>query len=684
MQQYLDVADRQTFDDSGLESSEAFEEAEFNLEALVESVIQSNAPVPPDIRVDDRDLPVARNFYEFATSRSFLGFVPYAKQVEVGLKLFAEYCPRCSDMDYLENVPVGDSMDKILERVIPLEHGVCPRCNATKNELIHNEELVEYAELAGLAGQRSGKSASVSLYANYTNHRFLKLQNPVQVFGLLPNSALQGTFVALTFQQAVETLWTPILNILSDTGNWFGQYHKMLDYYSTKYSEELYALKDTLVRYRHRSLLIYPSGPNMKTLRGRTRFVGAIDEIGWFDTKSNSAVKMNANEVYIAMQRSFQTLRGAHNSLRQMGIDAPIPLFANVSSPASQFDKIVGLHRESIGSSVILGFKYATWEMNPTLPRNSKFLEDEFRRDFQGAMRDYGANPPMSSSAFISELMHLKEAVQRDMVNGAYAEQRLIKTPSGRVQRTGRPVYNWKDANVEKILAIDAGFSNNSFAVVIMHNHPQTFVPVVDVMLEVIPAPQHPINYTDVMESILSPLIEAYGVTMVVSDRWQSIKLLQDLEAEHGIEAYSHSVKYPDFDLFRQNIYDGNIMIPWPEVKPRDLMQLGADDYPNGFKNKPVAHFLFQCLTVEDYPGVGVEKGLGTTDDIFRATVLAHRFLVDEAYKMRFAGAVRRRVGALGVVVRGGENRVLSSSVGVLSRGGGGFSSGASTVGVRR
>ena len=55
-------------------------------------------------------------------------------------------------------------------------------------------------------------------------------------------------------------------------------YHDILDHYNKKYNDEFYKVKDTFITYKARRLLLYPAGPNKKTLRGRTRFLSCIHE----------------------------------------------------------------------------------------------------------------------------------------------------------------------------------------------------------------------------------------------------------------------------------------------------------------------------------------------------------------------------------------------------------------------
>lgn len=120
----------------------------------------------------------------------------------------------------------------------------------------------------GLVNHNSGKSAITAMASAYNLHKLLKLQKPNEVYGLLPANVLHGTFVALTYKQAAETLWEPFLQYVTDSP-WFNLYHSIMDEHGKRYNDEFYKIKDTYISYKAKRILLYPAGPNKKTLRGR-------------------------------------------------------------------------------------------------------------------------------------------------------------------------------------------------------------------------------------------------------------------------------------------------------------------------------------------------------------------------------------------------------------------------------
>ena len=51
------------------------------------------------------------------------------------------------------------------------------------------------------------------------------------------------------------------------------------------------------------------------------------------------------------------------------------------------------------------------------------------------------------------------------------------------------------------------------------------------------------LDYSAIATQIIYPLIEALNVPAVFADRWNSLKLLHDIEAKYGIVAEQYSIK---------------------------------------------------------------------------------------------------------------------------------------------
>lgn len=599
----------------------------FSVKQLIKDSVDSISLVPKDLKYDDSSIPEAPNFLEWCEGSEFLKATPYLEQALAGLLLYGEICPHCSDMEWVKDIDQHDpahGTSAIRKRCSILHNGRCYKCGRTRSEMIDAGDINFYNELILLWGQRSGKSEETAMLCTYQTHRVLKMQNPARVYGIGDNQVLQGTFVALTQGQASENLWTPFYGYLLGAP-WFRKYHELMAMYDAKYGQELIKVRDTYVLYRHRNLLIYPAGPDKRVLRGRTRVFAAIDELGWFDNGGVEAakkVKTSAKEVYTALSNSLQTVRAEERRLVASNMHTALTGYMYcISSPSSIRDKICELYKLSQGSKKMLGLHAPTWKINPKFTR--EVLDEEFRKDPVSAERDFGANPPLSSSPFIGDFSLVADArkeVGRNCVN--YSHQTYTATDANRSKTRFASIAGIKESGYPSVMAIDAGETNNSFSITTMSKH--NGIHSIDCLIEIMPLPGIPLNYTLIFDKIILPIVKARNVRVIVSDRWNSTKILQDLYHTLTIDMYQkYSLKYADFWNFKTLLEQRAIKIPRSVIlnSVEDLRAMDVSNYPRCFEGRPVEHFMFQIITVQD-TGRQVVKGPDMTDDLWRAVVL--------------------------------------------------------------
>jgi hypothetical protein len=612
--------------------------AVMDIEAIIDSVIKNDLDPSIFNKIDDRDFPEAPNVLEFCLNKDYLRVNPYPRQIEILITLFEEWCPDCTDPKLMSDGLHRQPLPEILDRLQMLEYGKCPKCHKTKLDFYKSNQFTFPYELDAAIGQRSGKSAVTAMASNYVYHRFVKLGSPSHYFGLMPGSTLHGTFTAITHEQAEETLFQPFLD-MHESSPWWKKYYGMLDHHAKESGQELYKVGGAFVWNNVKKLTLYPKGPDKRKMRGRTRFLYSIDEIGWF-LGTEGQVKIDADEIDHALARSMTTIRQAamYKRLELGDYNSPMAMAFNISSPSHANDKIMRLVRAGQSDPTKKVFHLPTWLAHPNITRAS--LEPEFKRNPIAAERDYGANPPIADSPFIanvdaikacfseksqSSLVALRYAtgVDRGEKNYCYAEAQLFAS----------------DKNIPFVLSLDAGYTNNSFALVLSHWDNE--IVHHDILLEVVPLEETYINFAKVFDHIITPLFKHFNIQLVVADRWNSIKVLHDCEAQFKCEVIQHSAAWKDFELYRTRINENRIVLPKPE-KPIDTLFNSSEAYDEVVKGKPVLHAALQLMTVKEI-GKRVEKGDGgLTDDLFRASVLGTTFLLNEDYpQLRVGGNMK-------------------------------------------
>lgn len=533
----------------------------------------------------------------------------------------------------------------------------------------------------GFLNHNSGKSALTAMTSSYVLHQFLKVPNLARTYKLLPSSPFTCPLVALSFNKALELLYNPLYNYLLN-GNWYKEYHEFLKDQQNKFDSEIFNVKDTFTRYRHRNILVTPLGPDKRKLRGNTSLIGAVDELSWMISSGKDNIKFDADEIYTSLNNSFMTARSSARNLLKEGYDnLPQPMLFDISSPSSKKDKTCRLYEESKTSRTIYGVHYSTWELNPTLPLEGEEMQNELKKLGKRFWRDFGAVPPNSASPFMSSIELLKSnCSQRPNLTKIAKKTSYIQTQE--FTHGDLVIPNLESGNIpNRILAMDAGSVDNSFSFVLAHiekTQPQNILDQVkttvifDSLMEVIPDENQPINFSKVYDNIIVPIIKKMNVKLVCTDRWQNLKILSDIQNNKEIKfckTCQYSVKYPDFIEYKQAFLDGNVKIPKPELKWDEIELHGGDNYPYCFENNPISHYIFQCLTVVDRMGKTVEKGEGCTDDIFRSTVLAYAKLMDPEYSKLFGGFSNGNFGGSRMVgCRATGSGISRCGIGVVAR----------------
>lgn len=635
------------------------ERSELDLISVLDDIYDVKSNVMRDLKVDDRDMVEFPNFWDFTYSKQGLDAPLFSRQLYACMMLLHEICSTCSNPKYvkhIKDVPLAMRAADFPEHFQLMSYGRCNKCGKTKLDHFKAGTLYPYQELAGLAGQRVGKSLITAALSAYLTHKILKLQDPSRVYGIL-NTTLVGTLVGLTYNAAYEQLWLPYKNFLENS-SWFTRYHELLNDLGLRSGEELYKLGQTSVHYLHRNHLVYPSGPNKKTLRGKTRIFAAIDEMDFFnnDEDGEDQVKMNGVEVYKSLNNSLLTVRvGWKNNIRRDLVNVPNAYQFNISSPQSARGVLTETVNRNQDSKRVYCFHLATWDMNPMIQRRD--LAQEFADNPEKAARDFGAEPPLTDSPFMGDVNVVKDLfdLRPNAVEYTYIHR---KNAMGVTRRAGRVIKITAPRDIPPaILALDAGFSNNSFSMTIGHSETVGELRRVRcvAMIEIIPEKNTAtLDYSAIAEKLIYPIIEGLNVQAVFADRWNSLKLLHDIEAKYQIPAEQYSIKYRDFTMVRSYMEADGILLPRTETEPAKLDSILKPDltrYPSSFHNRPVDHFFLQACTVKDTDR-DVIKGTRLTDDTWRALCLMTHWLLDEKFcaeHLRSSKANARR-GGLGAV----------------------------------
>lgn len=649
----------------------------------------ADAGIDPSVLDASVKMPKARNILDWAQSEQFLNLNLFARQAEHAVRLFTDFCPQCTDMRYLDNVPVDAPMAEFLQKVTVLEDGVCPRCHGDRKKVFSEwwdaegcSQFPDYAgmpfmpmnEVVSCQGQRSGKSTMVgSVFSTYRVHQHLCLANPYAYHEVLASTPFQGTFVSVSKEQVLANLW-PFFHGPIVSAPWFLRYAMEMRSQEKKHGlkkETLFKVRGTLVYFGAKSLVVSCGAANENTLRGATRIFVATDEIAFM--RMGDDYKMAAaDQVYVSLSNSLRTVRGNADKRWLAGdFNAPTGLMMNISSPNHKYDMIMSLLRDSKKSPRMLGLHLATWEVNPHMTR--EVLRDEELRNIKEFQRNYGAVPPLASDPYIGDFEAIEKTQRQPAalfeIGTAYVPVGTETFVAGALKRST------EEKTITRILACDAGYTKNGFAISMSHIESvgNEYEFVLDGVFTAIPEKTHAGNvrtHFPTMADLILELARQYKVRYVLYDRWQSIGEIQRLQKQ-GVNAEAYSPNWNDFEAFKNLVIAQRFRMPMWEKRVDELDLDNIHD----LRAHPYTHTAYQIATVRHAGGKKLDKPAKGDDDIFRTIVLAYsKFRTDLAgfavtgYGPGSMGMQKPNTGSYGVMVGGGGTR-RNLSVGQSSGG---------------
>lgn len=524
----------------------------------------------------------------------------------------------------------------------------------------------------GLWSGNSGKTVLASFIATYINHRMHMLQPTPQVFfGQDPAQKFTSMFTAIDLKQGGDTLWGMVLT-RTKSAPWFNAFHAWLKSQGKKYGSDLFKIKETGIAHHSTLIQSILFAPNAEAMRGRTACFGGIDEIGLMP-RGEHVKKANADECYASVNNSLSTLQGAGSSLLKRGKFPPIIINMAISSPKSLLDKIMSLVRSADSSPKSIAYHLPTWEVNPEQRFESDAMQARLRKDPEKFYRDFGARPPFALNPY-----HMNGELISSLPD---SKRKSLFKPENKTFDVGmeRFVYGLPlgyipSRRIPRIMTMDAGESNNSFAIglysldfspppapmsyltdqdleviqdmededlrviresseanrtKIRFKTKKGLVPYlsVDGLIEISPyrekesKRQVKVHFQRLYDYCIVPLLRAYNVIGVIADRWNITQIMQNITTEEQIPTFQYSLKWPDFEEFRKKLDSREIRLLGLEHPESDL----HDRLEDLLRVSPALHMLFQLKTVRKV-GRQIVKPPAGTDDLYRTMVLAHRF----------------------------------------------------------
>lgn len=514
----------------------------------------------------------APNVLVWCADNRFIGTKPFPRQAEMLVRLFEEWCPRCSNPRWFkEGFPTAATFEEVERNCAMLEFGVCPHCKFKKGDGRSENIFVDPYELVAVWGQRSGKSAVSSMGISYLTHMNCALHTPWKTYGLTPGQVLDFTMVATMVKQSKEALWSNFKKMMENS-YWFKQYKTVCDEEGHKHGvRETVRANETSFNFKHKGISVQNASNDHNALRGSTRFGFAIDELAFFDGDATSGrTRRNGAETYTSLNNSLMTLRQVTEEMaaKNRNSTVPNPLGFCISSPRAMNDAIMQLYRDRQSDRQSITSHEPTWKINPRLPLKSKAMQKLLEQP--NGHRDFGAKPPLTDDPLFTRIGVVTQAFETALSTSDYqhAIQPSIRAlPDEHRIASGRAIITTVTAAIDEtykptvvkpvsaaalaalgpyrtlfedllerplhtrphVLGLDVGKSNNAMCIAGLCLADNGEKVITDFLVEIKPDTRRHVNTAHVFEEVVIPLLDRLNVVGVFYDQWQSLHQIQHL-----------------------------------------------------------------------------------------------------------------------------------------------------------
>jgi len=210
--------------------------------------------------------------------------------------------------------------------------------------------------------------------------------DPCEYFGFPKGKEIFLINVATNRDQARDTVFASTKSIINNSP--FYQSRKPSD---TEFTIEF-----------ENNVKIRSGHSNSSSLVGLLPKLVLFDEIARF---TDSQGRSSGDAVYKALTHSVAPFKDEGKVV-------------SLSSPIHTEDKIMRLYQDCFRIDGMLGFWLPTWEMNPNLPFDCKFMQKELKKNPEAFWRDFGAKPSQSLEAYYRDPEKIPKMFERGKTKG--------------------------------------------------------------------------------------------------------------------------------------------------------------------------------------------------------------------------------------------------------------------------
>lgn len=432
----------------------------------------------------------------------------------------------------------------------------------------------KYRELVVVAGMKGGKTILASVIACYEEYLLASLGDACKHYGFPKGETIYIINVATSKDQAEDTIYAHVLARIRNSP-FYARYRK-------------YKEGGKTVVFRDSGVKIRCGHSNSASIVGKIAKLVLFDELARF---KDSGGKSSAEAIYTSLTRSVEPFEEEGR-------------IVSISSPLWERDKIMSLYKLSHKIPNMLGFKLATWEMNPKLPKTR--FKFEFQKNPEAAQRDFGADPSKPAEAYYRVPSRLEDMYKKGKKLG-------LENP---IDSLGRLKGTFKsNPEFDYYLHGDPSARNDAFGLSLGHRLGNRVI--ID-LAHGFQSREGEVDVDEIKQMILEIIRRGFKIKKATFDTWAAVSVWQALRKK-GIKPENLFVLKEQHDTLKEVIYGANLET-YPNVKLRDegkelILKQGrkVDHRTGGSKDiiDAVAAVAFHCMQEETVPVASGSKDPG-------------------------------------------------------------------------
>lgn len=383
------------------------------------------------------------NIIEFAEKKSCLGITLFPQQKYL-LKIF-------------DKIPLDDTVKSIDVKDRFGEHVLYTFTEREFHDFLYNEGRISLdydtymqtpiTSLLLSCGRGATKTTTISIYTAFKLYEILCHYRPQEYFNILHHDEIDLSVIALGESNALE-IFSRLTTLINNAP--FFKPHLLENPLQGELRVWTQADLDTIKGYianppAHSNSIKISAKPCSPSLRGANRVLTILEEFAFFNNSPNSSRNLPLDEqIYRAVSPSVARFKNPDGT--------PYGKVLMISSPSGEAGKFYSEYKSAFEfkeKSALLALSTPTWYLNPSLSKT--FYMAEYTKNPQAYNSEYGAE--------------FQSYENRWLIDDSYI-YRAFDTALDHVKPFGEP-------NINYYMGIDAGFSEDGFAIAVSHYEPE-------------------------------------------------------------------------------------------------------------------------------------------------------------------------------------------------------------------